>query len=59
MTLAEGIRDAIKRLEASWRLTRQTEAFHLEQDEIRHDLEALARKAEGSISHETISERRI
>lgn len=47
LTLAEGIRDAIKRLEASWRLTRQTEEFHLEQDEIRHDLEALARRAEG------------
>ena len=41
------IRHVVKRLEASGRLTRQTEAFHLEQDEIRHDLEALARVAEG------------
>ena len=47
MTLAEGIRNAVRRLEASWRLTRQTHEFHAEQDEIRHDLETLARVAEG------------
>ncbi|WP_119270871.1 hypothetical protein [Taklimakanibacter deserti] len=59
-TLAEALHRLAGRLQASWRLTRQTEEFHLEQDQIRHDLEALARKAEGAaLSRETISERRI
>jgi hypothetical protein len=47
-TLAEALIGLARRLERSWRLTRQTEAFHLEQDEIRHDLETLARRAEGA-----------
>lgn len=47
MTTAEQLLDLARRLRASWRLSRQTEPFHLEQDEIAHDLEALARRAEG------------
>lgn len=59
MTTSQQLLALAKRLRASWRLSRQTEPFHLERDEIAHDLEDLARKAEGSISHETIFERRI
>lgn len=61
MTLTAQLNDLARRLRASWRLSRNTEPFHLEQDEIAHDLEDLARLAEGFpiVSRETISERRI
>lgn len=59
MTTAEQIRDIARRIRASWRLSRQTEPFHLEQDEAVRDLEELARRAEGAVTHETVSERRI
>lgn len=39
-----------RRLRASWRLSRQTEPFHLEQDEIANDLESLA----GLVARETV-----
>jgi hypothetical protein len=47
MTLAEAILDAAKRLRLSLRMDRNAEPFFLEQDEAIHDLETLARFAEG------------
>lgn len=59
-TLAEAILNAVDRMRLTWRMDRTGERFYLEQDEIAHDLEDLARVAEGyPVTRETISERRI
>lgn len=58
-TLAEAIRAVKAKLARSLRMDRTGEPFFLEQDEAIHDLEALARRAEGEVSREIVSERRI
>lgn len=54
MTVSGQLLDLARRIRRSLRMDRNGEPFFIEQDEIAHDLEILARRAEGA-SHETIS----